>query len=166
MLLHTQQLAMGKERAKKRERSETIVDIVTFIFIILQFIQGGLRKSTKRGDLNIFKNQKHFLILCVSIPECARRTFSPRGTKNQIPVRFRYVILPLNVTLAMRSHLPRRWETVFRCTMKAIVGPEGGRNLVERACCGGPGVSLWRTSFPARTGSRKIRSQSQFNEVQ
>lgn len=34
-----------------------------------------------------------------------------------------HVILPLNVTLAIRSHLPRRWETVFRWTMKAIIGP-------------------------------------------
>lgn len=34
-----------------------------------------------------------------------------------------HVNLPLNVTLAIRSHLPRRWETVFRWTMKAIIGP-------------------------------------------
>lgn len=34
-----------------------------------------------------------------------------------------HFILPLNVTLAIRSHLPRRWETVFRWTMKAIIGP-------------------------------------------
>lgn len=33
------------------------------------------------------------------------------------------IILPLNVTLAIRSPLPRRWATVFRWTTRAIMSP-------------------------------------------
>lgn len=86
-----------------------------------------------------------------------------------------HVFLPLNVTLAIRSHLPRRWETVFRWTMKAIAGstPVGraallqtGANLMESACSSDPYVSLPRKATNILFPHLKICFRSQISELE